>query len=252
MPIHSFRSLLQFLAVGFTAFAASHSFGLTVLTNDGFTDDNQPIPGTINYEQPNQTSTYGSNVSGPGMNWTVAPGVSEILGTPDISLLWSTGLFQTYTNWDGRGNVVQLDSFTPPIQSPIFHILFTPTAEFAVSLVSFDLDAWAGSPDGDVVVEWTLSNATSSLIYGSGQFSKPALLGGRETIFVNYTGLAGQPLLLTFHQTGGDGSYLALDNLTFDQVVAVPEASTTAFVGVGLAALAIAGRRRRNGARGES
>lgn len=226
----------------------------TVITNDGFTGNNGPIPDTSDYETPFQTSTYGSNASADDLNWTVAPGSAGITGTPDISLLWSTGFYQTYTNWDGRGNVVQLDSVTPASPSPIFQILFTPTEAFSVELVSFDLDAWSGAPGNvDLIVEWTLSNADFSEIYLTGQFTEPAAAGGRQTIDLNYAGAGGEGLLLTFQQIQGDGAWLALDNVTFDQVHAVPEPSTAAGLTIGLAAaVSLVGRRRRRAKRSAS
>jgi hypothetical protein len=48
---------------------------------------------------------------------------------------------------------------------------------------------------------------------------------------------------LTFTGLSGQGSYFAIDNLTFDQVQAVPEPTTLALMALGLGAVVM--RRRR-------
>lgn len=233
----------QFLPMlGLVVFAVSNSYGLTIITNDGFTQNNQPLPNTVG-----ETSTYGSNAStlNTSPNWSISAGIDGVVGTPDIALIWDNGQFDTYTNWDGRGNVVQLDSFNKP--SHIFHITFVPSSEVAVNVGAFDLDAWSGSPSGDVVVNWSLTNLDGSEIYSSGVFTQPAVSGGRSSFTTDYTGSIGQSLVLRMDQVQGDGSYLAFDNLTFDQIVAVPEPSTIAFlmIGLGVAAVSMISRRQR-------
>lgn len=244
MQITSLSSWSKLLPIlGLVVCAASNSFGRTVITNNGFTQNNQLIPNTIG-----GVSTYGSNasISNTSTNWTITPGVSGVTGTPDIGLVWDIGIFETYLNWDGRGNVVQLDSHTVG-SSPIFNITFVPSDSVAVSLESFDLDAWSGTPGGiDVVANWSLTNLDGSEVYSSGVFTKPGVSGGRSTFNTNYTGAIGESLVLRIDQIQGDGAYLAFDNLTYDQISAVPEPSTMAFLMIGLAlAVSIVGRRRQ-------
>jgi hypothetical protein len=240
-PLISWSRLLPLL--GLVVCAASSSFGRTIITNNGFTQNNQPIPDTSG-----GVSTYGSYASAlnTSSNWTISQGISGIVGTPDIELIWDTGIYETYLNWDGRGNVVQLDSHTQNA-STVFNIYLLPSGSAAVSLESFDLDAWSGTPGGiDIVADWSLTNLDGTAVYSSGVFTKPGVSGGRSTLTTNYTGAIGEGLVLRINQIQGDGAYLALDNLTYDQVSAVPEPSTMAFLMISLAvAVSIVGRRRR-------
>lgn len=228
--------------LGLVVFAVSNSYGLTVITNDGFTENNQSIPDTI-VPPPDQVSIYGSNASvlNTSPNWSLTAGIDGVVGTPDIALTWDMGKFETYTNWDGRGNVVQLDSLST---SSVFNITFVPSATVAVNVGSFDLDAWSGTPGGtDIIVNWSLTNLDGSQTYSSGVFTKPGVSGGRSTITTNYTGLIGQSLVLRMDQIQGDGSYLAFDNLSFDQIAAVPEPAQTALIIAGGLIALITGRR---------
>ena len=67
--------------------------------------------------------------------------------------------------------------------------------------------------------------------------------GGRDTISPGVSGALGETLTLSFSQTAGGVSYLALDNLAFDQLI--PEPASAALLAGGLGALAM--RRRRQG-----
>ena len=67
--------------------------------------------------------------------------------------------------------------------------------------------------------------------------------GGRSTVTPNVTGANGEALTLSLGQSGGNGEYLAIDNLTFDQVT-IPEPSSVALLGLG--GLGVLLRRRRN------
>jgi len=205
-----------------------------VIHNNGFTTDNQGLPGG---------QVYGSNAASNDANWDVSVGAWGILGAPDIALFWdgesggSSGYgMDTYTNWDSRGNKVQLDGSAGG--TPNFSILFTPTGNFAVSIRSFDLDAWAGG--GEMVVDWTVEDSSSNVI-ASGQWTK-GNAGGWDTISPNVVGSVGQELALRLIRVSGSASYLAIDNLTFAQ--AVPEPSSSALLLAGLGALAM--RRKKN------
>lgn len=222
-------------ALGVVVFALSSSYGRTVITNDGFTLNNQALP---------NAPDYGSHASelNTSADWSITEGSSGVIGTPDIALTWSGGQFDTYTDWDGRGNVVQLDSFGK--SSHVFNITFAPSETAAVNVASFVLDAWSGAGSIDIVANWSLTNLDGSEVYSSGAFTMPAASGGSLTIAPDYTGSIGQSLVLRIDQVAGHGQYLALDDLTFDQVVAVPEPSTVAFLMLGSVTLVAAAGRR--------
>jgi hypothetical protein len=216
----------------------TESMADVVIHNDGFTADNQALPGG---------QAYGSNAGANDANWSVSVGAWGILGAPNIELFWdgegggSSGFgFDTYTAWNGtsnsRGNVVQMDGSAAG-GTPNFAIIFSPTPDFAVSIRSFELDAWAGG--GDMEVDWSIENAGMNIL-ASGKWTK-SNAGGRDAIAPDVVGSLGESLTLRFNRISGAASYLAIDNLTFAQ--AVPEPSSSALVIAGLGAMAM---RRRN------
>ena len=214
--------------------AANSAQAFTTLTNDAFAGNNNDLNSTW----PN----YGDNVAASGGNNTV--GVTNgITGTPDITLAFTAGeVYHTYTAWDGRGNVVQLEDIGAV--DP-FEIIFTPATGFGVEIISFDLDEWAGG--GDTSVDWEISGgASGTLANGTwndfNTANDPGDGGGRSTISPNAPGQFDEALTLQLSYQSGAGSYLAMDNLTFAQV---PEPSAAALVGLGaLGAAALRGRRR--------
>jgi hypothetical protein len=163
---------------------------------------------------------------------------SNEAGTLNIALDWSTaGNWDQYPNWNGRGDVYQIQDSSGG--SPA-SVVFTPDAGFAATITSFDLDEWAGG--GATTVDWIVSGGTSGTL-ASGTWDDFSIAnGGRSTVTPNVTGANGEALTLSFGQTGGSSAYLALDNLTFDQV-AIPEPSSTTLAALGLGAMAM--RRRR-------
>jgi len=198
----------------------------TEITFGGFTVNNtdiSSIPG------------YGSNVSASSADYTVSLGAAGVTGTPDIALTWGVG-YQTYTAWDGRGNVAQLDY---NVQPGSIDLLFTPSAGAGVLLSSFSLDEWTGG--GNMDVNWQVFDSIGVL--ASGNWTRNT--GGRDTIT---TGLGvgdirgGQAVTLRLTLNSGTTSYVALANLTFDQV---PEPSSLALGLAGLGLGAVAMRRRR-------
>ncbi len=142
---------------------------------------------------------------------------SNALGTYNIALSW-TGNWQQYATWNGRTDSYQIESAVT--------IDFTPDAGFAATITSFDLDEWVGG--GDTSVDWTISGSISGTL-ASGTWDSfnaandPTDAGGRSTITPNVTGSGGEILTLSFAQTGGSTTYLAMDNLTFDQVAPGPD-----------------------------
>jgi hypothetical protein len=164
----------------------------------------------------------------------VSLGASGITGTPDISLTWGVG-YQLYPEWDSRGTVAQLDF---NLATTDIDLTFTPTSGAGVLLDSFDLDEWVGG--GDMSVSWSIFDAQGTLASGTWLKSEP---GGRDQILTGLTEgdiTLGEAVTLRFNLNSGAPSYLALDNLTFQQV---PEPSAIALGLLGLGALAL--RRRR-------
>jgi exonuclease III len=147
---------------------------------------------------------------------------SNASATPTIALNWA-GNWDQYTNWDGRGDAYQIENAS--VASPV-EIVLTPDPGYAVNLVSFDLDEWVGG--GNTTLNWTIYGSTSDTL-ASGTWddfsiaNDPADAGGRSTIRPNLTGADGEALTLSFAQTRGSGTYLAMDNLTFDQVLPAPD-----------------------------
>ena len=177
----------------------------------------------------------GSNTDVPADHGSNAP------GTPNVTLAWSTaptaGLWDSYNNWPGasNGQVYQVDGAS---DGTITHtIVFTPEAGWNVELTQLDLNVWAGG--GSTDVNWEVVGSTSGTL-GSGTWTTAD--GAITTNPINITGAGAESLTLNMVQTSGKGSYLGMDNLTFDQV-AVPESSAALLGMAGLGAMAL--RRRR-------
>jgi hypothetical protein len=201
----------------------SHSLSAaTLVTFGGFTESNLSIP---------SFPDYGDNVTANSADYIVSAGLSNVVGTPDITLDWF-GQWDTYIDWNGRGNVAQSDFNGGAIVS----ILFTPSSTSAVRLVSFELDEWAAGGDGSISWE-VLDSLGASRASG---FFTMTNAGGRSLISPNVVGLLGDALTLNLTLLTGEPSYFAVDNLTFDQV---PEPSALALVFPG--ALGAAAMRRR-------
>jgi len=215
--------------VGLSALPSANA--TTQITFGSFTNANTDI---------STLAGYGDNVSANNADYTVSPGATGITGTPDINLTWGLG-YQTYTAWDGRGNVGQLDFNNGVVagSSTNISLTFTPTAGMGVLINSFQLDEYAL---GEIMnINWDVFDNIGTL--ASGNWTRST--GGRDTIL---TGLnqgnirLGEAVTLRFSITSGLPSYVALDNLTFDQV---PEPSTVALGALGLGLGALAMRRRR-------
>jgi hypothetical protein len=197
----------------------------TVITFGGFQGDNTDIASIPN---------YGDNVAVRSDDYDASIGPSGIFGTPSITLDWIGSGWDTYTAWDGRGNVAQTDFNDGATLS----IVFTPSAPYAVQLGSFQLDEWAGGGDGQIT--WSVAGATSGTL-ASGNWTM-SNSGGRSLVSPNATGLAGEAVTLSFTLGSGAPSYFALDNLAFAQV---PEPSTLALAALGALGLGAAAMRRR-------
>ena len=216
------KNLVKWAACGTVGLGLTHDVSAaTLITFGGFTENNVQIAALPD---------YGDSVVADSADYTVSPGLTGVVGTPDILLDWFGG-WDTYTDWNGRGNVAQFDFNAGGTAT----ILFTPSALSAVRLVSFELDEWVGGGDGSV--SWDVSDITGSRASGTFNMTNE---GGRSLISPNVIGLSGDTLVLSLTRVTGAPSYFALDNLVFDQV---PEPSTLSFVSA--AALGAAAMRRR-------
>ncbi|GAA5482043.1 hypothetical protein [Haloferula sargassicola] len=174
---------------------------------------------------------------------------SNLAGTPDIAVLWSpagAGGWETYTDdeWthpsaaaDTGSGVYQMDA---AITGATYTIQLSPGSGYDVVLTSIDFNVYNGG--GDFNIGWTVTGSTSGTL-GSGSFL--AVTDQNSTLsFGALSGTGGESvsLDLVIGAGSGTGSYLAADNLAFDQV-AVPEPGGIVLGALGLGALAM--RRRR-------
>jgi hypothetical protein len=167
---------------------------------------------------------------------------SNLAGTPDVALNWSGAQWDQYDGWpnDPGNGVYQIDGASDG--SATHTIELTPGSGWNVKLTSLDLNVWAGG--GDTDVNWSLDGTNSGSL-GSGVFSTNN--DSAITHDIGLSGTGGEKLTLSLTQVSGVGSYLAMDNLTFDQI-AVPEPSSlvVAMTGMGgLGALAIRRKRKK-------
>ncbi|MGB0992907.1 MAG: PEP-CTERM sorting domain-containing protein [Akkermansiaceae bacterium] len=203
-----------------------------------------------------QAVSAATNLTGTGLaNNTVVPTDhgTDAAGTPNVALAWSTSPGPTdapsadwhaYTDagWtnpspaDGSG-LYQIDN---ALTGHVYTIVFTPDAGFNVILNGLDLNVYNGGGAFDVA--WEITGSSSGSL-GAGTFAAPTD-AHTSFGFGAVTGSSAETLTLdlTIGATAGTGSYLAMDNLAFDQV-AVPEPSSSALAALGLGAMAM--RRRR-------
>jgi hypothetical protein len=168
----------------------------------------------------------------------------------DITLTWTpdnptTHAWDQYTNWDGRGDVYQINGRTADI-------VFAPTSpNIRVWINSFEFDEWAGG--GDTTAAWRISGSVSGefvsgLWTDKNTANDPTDAGGRTLVTPSGIGLPGETLTLTFDHSASAGSisYLAMDNLTFSSIV-IPEPVTAVMAWLGVGGLgAMAMRRKRS------
>jgi hypothetical protein len=206
------QRFLASLAAASAVGSGSIALGNTATTLTGLGDTNQPVP--VN---------HGSNA--------------------EVTLTWDPNWDQ-YADWDGRGDVYQLDE-------RIEELVFSPTAaNIKVTIQDFFLDEWAGGTDTSAM--WSVIGSSSGVL-ASGTWTDfnnandPGDAGGRSLVTANATGALGETLtlLLDHSLSGGYISYLAMDNLTFLSMV-IPEPATGVMAWLGIGGLgAMAMRRKR-------
>jgi hypothetical protein len=164
--------------------------------------------------------------------------------TAEITLTWHPDWDQ-YADWNGRGDVYQLDA-------RVETIIFAPTSpNIRVWINAFQLDEWAGG--GDTTAAWRISGSTSGEFVSGIWTDKntandPTDAGGRTLVTPSGIGMPGETLTLTLDHSASAGfiSYLAMDNLTFTSVV-IPEPATAVMAWLGVGGLgALAMRRKRS------
>ena len=173
--------------------------------------------------------TYGDNVSGAGPDTN-----GHLYGigngwTPNIQVDYSAdvGTSAAFANWDGDPGVLYLEDGNPLPDK--FWVTFTPDAGYGAQINSFRLNDWGAN---DHVIDWTIyEDNVGGTVLDSGSFGP----GGDTTIStagLSYIGTS----VLELHHTAGTRTFLAVDDLNFDQV-GVPEPSVgvlllAAFVGL--------------------
>ncbi len=185
---------------------------------------------------------------------------SNSAGTPNVALLWGASGGTAPTRWEGYTNagwtnpspvggpdsgLYQLNNALAAGQSgatvaATYTIQFAPESGFDVSLISLDLNEYNGG--GTITLDWNVSGTLSGSL-GGGTFA--AVNNANTTFNINKVGSGSETLTLslTTVQSGSstNGSYIAMDNLTFDQV---PEPSSSLLGLVALGAIALRRNRR--------
>jgi len=165
-------------------------------------------------------------------------------GTPNIDITWNSPADETsddgwdsYADWDGRGEVGQINP-----TGGVLTVTFTPDAGFGAFVTSFDLDEFTGG--GNTITDWSLLGTPFSGTWDDYSDAQGGN-GGRTNISTGMTSADAVfgPLVLELTQVSGFGSYLAMDNLAFDQVE-VPEPTAIGLALLGLGGLGAAGMRR--------
>jgi hypothetical protein len=161
--------------------------------------------------------------------------------TAEAMLTWDANWDQ-YADWDGRGDVYQVDQ-------PIVMLKFSPVSPTTkITLDRFDLDEFAGG--GDTAANWSVTGSVSGLLK-SGQWNTfntandPNDAGGRSTVQSAAMGAPGETLTLTIDHTNlGAVSYLAMDNLVFSSAI-IPEPSTAVMTWLGVGGLGAHAMRKK-------
>jgi hypothetical protein len=206
------------------------TFAATLLTLEGL-PHNTTIP-----------ATFADFASADSTGLVVSAGIDGFVGTPNVDIGWSGigHVLDSYQNWDGRGGVLQTD-FNGTGGTQTIDIPFIPaSSSFGILITSFELDLYTGG--GPAQVDWSILAGATTI--ASNTWTRAT--GGRDLIMTGITAaqarsFAGETITLRLLKSSGLGSYFAVDNLAFDQVVPEPSVATAAMMGLG----AMAMRRRR-------
>jgi MYXO-CTERM domain-containing protein len=227
--------LLKLASMGGASLAFAQSVQAATVLSGG-----EAWPGTTHNSQlPNN---YGSNVAGTSniaLSWGSGPTPEDRWDYYNSRTTADYTPFATWPSDPAANGVFQMNAATNVAQT----IVFTPDTGYAVKLQSLDLNDWVQGPNGDpgYNVAWSVTGGVSGTL-GSGTFT--TVDGTNQTFSLgDLTGAFGEALTLSLTQLDGASSYLAMDNLAFDQV-AVPEPASAALGILGLGALAL--RRRRD------
>lgn len=228
----------QSFAAAAASIALAHAASATTtLTFDGF-GSNNTIP-----------VTFADNATGSATGYSTTAGVDGFTGTPNIDIGWvgtpaTQSTMDFYNNWQTAGNSVwQTDFQATTAVAATLTLPFTPAAGYGVLISSFTVDQWTGGGAG--TYGWSITSGATTLASGSfalsGGANVPVSTGITQATAQTFGG-ATMNLVLS-KGIGLSGSYLAIDNLVFDQVTAVPEPAGAALAGLALGAAAL--RRRR-------
>jgi hypothetical protein len=168
----------------------------------------------------------------------VSAGIDGIIGTPNIDIGWAGigHVLDSYQNWDGRGAVLQTD-YNATGGTQTIDIPFLPdSTSFGILITQFELDLYAGG--GPAEVTWSILAGATPIV--SNTWTRAT--GGRDLILTGITpaqarALAGEVITLRLVKSSGLGSYFAVDNLAFDQVVPEPSVASVAMIGLGAMAM---------------
>lgn len=176
---------------------------------------------------------YGDNVTSTNMldgGFTYSYGQGNAF-TPNISLSYSDSLGGIPANWQlmaYRDSIWPSVAYLPGGAGVSYYYTFTPDSGVAVQVNSFDVFGYTASLSQSI--QWFLHQDTvSGTVFDSGSTSAGLSYGSPVLVTTAGSSYQGTVVLEILHDTGNLGE-LGMDNLNFDQVVAVPEPSTVALL----------------------
>ena len=197
----------------------------TMLHNEGFTANNQALPGHPN---------FASDISEAGANWDVSEGAWGVVGTPKIRLFWNgEGGADSGTGFDtfASRNTIQFEGPNAKGGSEDFYIHFIPDLNAGVNIVDFnflvsntelyDVDWWIRpvvvGDDEEVDLAATPLASGNFGILGTG-----ATTTANHTETVDFEGELGQAVVLHIRNNdAGDNKHSTFhfNFLNFDQII---------------------------------
>jgi glycerophosphoryl diester phosphodiesterase len=190
----------------------------TILTFEDFPSSNIHLNAVAN---PFGAGQYGSRATS-----AINTGFQQGDGwTTNVVLNWGIG-WQTYTGWPfgndaqtGAGRVVQAD-FSEAGATPLL-LTFTPDAGFGVQLKSFAFTVWDNSPVLPVQIRWTVygGSVAPGNVLATGESTAFGASGGAQTINTGLSSVhaAASPVILRWELLSGDPTWVAINNVNFNQ-----------------------------------